>query len=197
MRKTRGPKKVLRYCGVGLLCLFIVAWGLEVFAQEAYFNDIIVTNNTEDLLLYAVLEGAFSREADEALYNGLPLSITYNVRLLRERGFLMDEEINSLRINYQLTYDLTAGLCQFTWEEALKKGTRATRSLPTAKKWMLELSGIKIGDFRTLPAGGRYYVMLKADIRQGTVVFPLNYLDWFFRSGANLSTSWQRASFAK
>ncbi len=109
----------------------------------------------------------------------------------------MDEEISYMKINYQLNYDLTTGICQFTWEEPLKKGTRATRNLPTAMKWMKELGGIKVGDFRSLAAGQRYYIMLKADIRQGAVVFPLNYLNWLFRSGTSFSTSWQRASFLK
>lgn len=176
--------------------MILVLGASGVFAQEAYFNDIIITNNTEDLLLYANLEGAFSKEMDEALFNGTPLLITYNIRLLRERGLWLDEEITSIRIQHQMIYDITKGLCQFAWEEPLKKGTRATRNLPTAMKWMKELSRVKITDFRSLPSDRRYYILIKADIRQGTGAFPL-YINWFFRAGTNLSTSWQRASFLK
>lgn len=198
MRKI-GPGKILRSYGwVFFLLLLALGGAGEAFAQEAYFNDIIVTNNADELLLYAQLEGAFTKDTDEALFNGMPLFITYSIRLLQERGaMLMDEEISSIKINYQLNYDLTTGICQFTWEEPLKKGNRATRNLPTAMKWMKELSGIKVGDFRSLAAGQRYYILLKADIRQGAVAFPLNYFNWLFRSGTSFSTPWQRASFLK
>lgn len=197
MTKTGRPKGRIGSGGVWLF-LLIFAWGAPaVFAQEAYFNDIIITNNTDDLLLYAQLEGVFTREMDEALFNGIPLSITFNIRLMGERGLWMDEEISTLRIQHLLVYDLTTGLCQFTEEEPLKKNSRATRNLPTAIKWMKELGGVKVSNFRALLSGRRYYIMIKADIRQGTVAFPLNYFSWLFRTGANVSTPWQRASFVK
>lgn len=193
-KQWKGP----RGFGWAWFTFLLLLWGTPAgFAQEAYFNDIIVTNNTEDLLLYATLEGPFSKEVDEALFNGIPLTVTYNIRLLRERAVLTDEEITSLRIQHQLTYDITKGLCQFTWEEPLKKGSRATRNLPTAMKWMKELSGVKVAAFRGLPSERRYYILIKADIRQGGAGFPLNFMGWFFKTGTNLSTPWQRASFLK
>ncbi len=197
MTEAGRPKGRIGSGWVWLLLLVFTLGTSRVYAQEAYFNDIIVTNNAEDLLLYAQLEGVFTRELDEALFNGIPLSVTFNIRLMGERGLFLDEEISNLRIQHQLAYDLTTGLCQFTVEEPLKKSSRATRNLPTAIKWTKELSGVKVTSFQSLPSGRRYYIMLKADIRQGKVVFPLNYMNWLFRTGANTSTSWQRASFVK
>lgn len=189
-------KKILRGSATLLVFLTLVTIGSSTFAANARITDVIVTQGSDDLLVYATLENAFTKEVEESIVNGVPTTFTYHVRLMRYRSLVPDAEVASLLVHQGVSYDLLKDEFTFIQENGVEKTTRVTKSYAQVKQWMGQIRGIKVGSRRSLEKGQIYYVLVKAEIRSLKLIFPLNYL-LFFLSFFNFDTPWARSAYFK
>ena len=179
-----------------LVMAVLVALSSTASAASARIADIIVTQGSDDLHVFATLEDAFTKEIQESIVNGVPTTFTYYLRLMRHRALLPDAEVASLTVAQRVSYDLLRDEFTFVREGGSEKLVQVTRRYAQVKRWMGELRGIRLGSLKDLEKDHIYYVMIKAEIRSIKLAFPLNYL-LFFLSFFNFDTSWARSAFFK
>jgi len=189
-------KKILRGSAALLVFLTLVTIGSSTFAANARITDVIVTQGSDDLLVYATLENAFTKEVEESIVNGVPTTFTYHVRLMRYRSLVPDAEVASFSVHQGVSYDLLKDEFTFIQENGSERITWVTKSYAQVKRWMGQLRGIKVGSRRGLEKDQIYYVLVRAEIRSLKLIFPLNYL-LFFLSFFNFDTPWARSAYFK
>ena len=174
------------------LVTFLAPWP-SAQAAGARITDIIVTQASDHLVVFATLEEAFTQEIEESIVNGVPTTFTYQVRLMRQRALFPDAELATLTVRQSVAYDLLKDEFQFVRDDSHRNSTRVTKSYGELKRWMAELAGVPLASRRLLEPEERYYVRVKAEIRSVSLVFPLNYL-LFFVSFFNFDTPWAASS---
>ncbi|MBI3990218.1 MAG: DUF4390 domain-containing protein [candidate division NC10 bacterium] len=189
-------KQILRSSAALLVFLTLVTIGSPTFAADARITDVIVTQGSDDLLVYATLENAFTKEVEESIVNGVPTTFTYHLRLMRYRSLVPDAEVASFLVRQGVSYDLLKDEFAVVQDDGREKTTRGTKSYAQMKRWMGELRGIKVGSRQSLEKDEIYYVLVKAEIRSLKLIFPLNYL-LFFLTFFNFDTSWTRSAYFK
>lgn len=162
-------------------------------AASARISDIIVTQASDDLLIFASLQGAFTKEIAESIINGVPTSFTYSLRLMRRRA-LRDTEVSSLTVKQAVSYDLLKDEFTFVREGGGARLARTTRRFAEVRRWMEELEEVHLPVKGALEKNAVYYVLIKAEIRSIRLVFPLNYL-LFFLTFFNFDTPWARSAY--
>lgn len=163
------------------LALAVSAAGFHVLEADTYLKQGVYRLN-------ATIEYGLSQAALDALNNGVPLTISLEMEVLRRRDWLWDETVASLQQRFRLEYHALAEQYLVT---NLNSGEY--RSFPT-RGTALEYLG-RIRDFPLLdrslldPAGNRYYGQMRATLDIESLPAPLRPLaylsgDW------RLTTEW-------
>ncbi|MBI5167062.1 MAG: DUF4390 domain-containing protein [candidate division NC10 bacterium] len=181
------PIMLLLAVSLGTAALFAAQDPAE--AKEARITDIIVTHNSGNLLVYATLVGAFTKEVEESMVSGTPTTFTYHLRLMKSGSFWRDQEVTSLTVRQTVTYELLQDEFRFERGGGADRLSRSTKSFQEVKKWMGGLEGIKVVPYQALGKEELYYIQIRAEIRSIELAFPLNYL-LFFVSFFNFDTPW-------
>lgn len=181
----RSPFPAVVFCC--WLVPLLAVWPAQ--AAGARITDIIVTQASDQLVVFATLEEAFTPEIEESIVSGVPTTFTYQLRLMRQRTFFADAEVAALTVRQSVAYDLLKDEFQFAREDGRRNSARLTKSYGEVKRWMADLTGVTLASRRLLEPGENYYVQVKAEIRSVSLVFPLNYL-LFFVSFFNFDTPW-------
>lgn len=184
-----------RCAALGLAIALALGFGGKAVAASAKIVDLLVTKGSDDLLVFATLEGAFTKEIEESITSGVSTTFTYYLRLMRRRA-LFDQEVTALTISQGVSYDLLKDEFTFVREIGEERFVRPTKSYAEVKRWMGELRGVRLGSLSALEKDEVYYVLVKAEIRSIKLFFPLNYL-FFFLSFFNFDTPWARSGFFK
>lgn len=172
---------------------FLLYFPFSGEADEAKITDIIITQSTGNLLVFATLKDCFTKEIEEGIVNGISTSFTYHVRLIRGRNLWTDQEVARLSVKQTVVYDLLKDRFSFTSQLGNHTTTSNTNSFVEIKRWMSTLNGISLASYRDLKPGELYYVQARAEIRSVKLVFPLNVL-LFFISFWNIDTPWTNSA---
>ena len=152
--------------------------------------DILIANNSADLLIFSTLKGALDGEWGEVLQSGNPVSFAYRIELLRSRPFWPDQEVASKVVQRTVRYDaLKKEYSYASAEDGESPRERRTRSPDEVRFWMTELNGVSLGVPGILVPGRQYYVRIKADLIPPKFIFPLNYLLSFWNRGTGWTYS--------
>lgn len=158
-------------------------------AANAKITDIIITQSSENLLVFATLRNAFTKEIEEGIVNGVSTSFTFYLRLVRQRNLWADEEVSSLTVKQTVIYDPLKDRFSFTTQRGSQILNRITNDFAEIRRWMNSLEGIRLASYRELKSGELYYVQVRAEIRSIKLFFPLNVL-FFFVSFWDFDTPW-------
>ncbi|MEA3486172.1 MAG: DUF4390 domain-containing protein, partial [Thermodesulfobacteriota bacterium] len=91
----------MRICKIFIvLCLFFLP--IEAFATEAKVTDLIVTNTSENLLVYLKVENCFTRDMEEAILAGIPTTFTFVLELRRDRRYWFDKKKFFLEVKHTI-----------------------------------------------------------------------------------------------
>jgi len=75
-----------------LLCVVLFLPSFS-FATDAKLTEIEVSNNRDDLLLFLKVDGAFNKELNEAVLNGIPATFSFFITLEESRTLWPDKII--------------------------------------------------------------------------------------------------------
>ncbi|MGA1768939.1 MAG: DUF4390 domain-containing protein [Steroidobacteraceae bacterium] len=115
--------------------------------------------------LNAILELGLSRAAENALSEGVPLTLILDTEVSRGRRFLPDENVAELQQRWQLGYD---GLAQRYVVVNQNSGAQAAyASLGEALDALARIRELPLLDESLLQAGRRYEVSLRATLEIG------------------------------
>lgn len=127
-----------------------------------------------------------SGTALEALDNGVPLTVSVEIEIQRNRDFWWNEEIAQIRQKYRLEHHTLSD--QYILTDLATRTRRNFPSVEEAIEGLGELKSIPLGELRELRNGGPYLLRLRSrlDISElPTPLRPLAYLSpqWRLSSG--------------
>ncbi|PKN77021.1 MAG: hypothetical protein CVU52_02235 [Deltaproteobacteria bacterium HGW-Deltaproteobacteria-10] len=175
---------------VAFSCLGVVTQGQAI---QPAINDIIITNNKENVLLYARLANAFKTEMESTILAGVPAVFTVHLEVYRVRSVVWDKKITSYEIKRTIKYDnLKKTFSIFT------NGNEASvifSDFESAQKAMADLSGIVIVPLQKLVRGNNYYLRLKVKIDKVRLPLHMEYV-FLFVSFWDFETAWYKQMFS-
>jgi hypothetical protein len=176
-----------------LLCIVIMTPPAMVHAQDATLNNIIVTNTSDDLLIYLTVAGAFPQNMESAISSGASTTFSFFVNLYQTRSFWFDKNISKLEILHTITYDtpINGYIIERSWDSTPQ---RIVTSFDEAKKLMTEIDGLTIVELNRLEKGNRYQIRTKATLSRLTLPFYLHNI-LFFLSLWDFDTDWYTIDF--
>jgi len=175
------------------LLLFAFFWAGKALAQKAKITDLVVANSKDELLLFFSVSDAFSKDMEDAVRNGIPLTFTFLVELYQVRENWPDRKIADISIDHVLTYDSLKE--EYTVELGGRDGKSfVTDNLSKAMQVMSKINGYRLIPLSQLQAGGDYSLQVKALLAKKELPFKLHYLIPFY-SLWGFNTDWFKLSF--
>ncbi|MDD5723509.1 MAG: DUF4390 domain-containing protein [Syntrophales bacterium] len=174
-----------------LLCIFLLP--VTSFAAEAKVTDLLISNTSDNLLVYLKLENCFTGDMEEAILAGIPTTFAFVLELYRERLWWFDERISFLEVRHTIKYDNIKKLLYVLFTEDVKEPEQF-KEFSEAKIAMSELNGIVFTPLKQLAKEGRYYLRVKAKLEEVRLPLHLEYV-FFFVSLWDFETDWARQDF--
>jgi len=160
------------------LCLVMTLSALPFAAKAAIeprMVDLLISSNSQNVLLYARLVDCFKPEMEAAILAGVPAIFTLQLDVYQERSYLWNRQIISKEIRRTIKYDNLKKVFSIT-----TNGNAQPVVLPdfeSAQKAMADLNGISVVPLASLTKGNNYYAQLKVKIDK--VRLPL-YMEYVF-----------------
>ena len=166
--------------------------GQSALAQNATIEELIVTNSSTDLLLFLTVNDAFTKQMEEGIKNGIPVTFNFYVKLERKRTWL-NQGLVSLQFDHTLNYDTLKEEYSIVRSE-LAGQTFRTKSLAEAKKAMAQLNGPPIAPLKALLPEAGYLLKVKAKLAEKTLPLYFHYVIPFW-SLWDFETAWYTVEF--
>ena len=166
------------------------AWGQQ---QRPMLHELVLTQTDREVLLYLHLQGGFQQEILEAIESGIPITVTYHLRLYRKRGLWFNEEVLSKVIKHIVKYDTLKRQYRVSEINGLFSSVKITKHGPTMVRWMSAIEGQPLIPFHLLQPGEEYYVKAMADLKAVKSPFPLSHMP-FLASLWDTGTPWTSSS---
>jgi hypothetical protein len=173
------------------ICMILAA--APVYGKKAYLNDIVVTNTRDHLLLYFTVNECFTPQMNTVIESGLNTTFTFFVKVYEKRTFFWDKIIASSEISHSIKYDHLKNVYEVRLSEN-NGNPRVVKSFEEAKKLMSEVTALRVMPLQNLRKGGRYKVMMMAELDRIKLPLYLHYV-LFFLSLWDFETDWATVDF--
>jgi hypothetical protein len=147
------------------------------FAQEAGLTNIIVTNTSDDLLMYLNVEGAFIDEIEKAILSGVPTTFSFFITLNKVRNLWFDNNLADLKISHTIKYNNLKK--EFTVTRSESSKSVVTQSFVEAQQLMSEIDRLKIVPLIMLEKGSHYQIRANAELNKVTLPYYLHHILFF------------------
>jgi hypothetical protein len=189
-------KKIKNYfCMAALVILLAVSLGLTADARsiEPKITDVLVTNDAENVLLYARLINGFRPDMEQAVLAGIPAVFTMEIEVYQERPLVWDRRIARREIKRTLKYDnLKKTFSVFTNG---KTDPVVFTDFESAQKAMTDFNGIVAVPLSVLARGNNYYALIKIKMDKVRLPLHMEYV-FLFVSLWDFETSWYQQRFS-
>jgi hypothetical protein len=154
----------------------------RVYAVQAELTNLVIRNSTTDLLISLKIKGVFSKEMQDALKKGIPVSFTFLIALYEVHNWWFDEKIAGLKTIHRIQYD---GLkkeyrVSRAWDPSAPK---ITANFEKARSLTSEIGGLKIVPLSQLKKGSHYQLRVKSELHEKKYrlfSFPWEFeTDWY------------------
>jgi hypothetical protein len=183
------PKNIsLFFVSFAFCLLFILPF--RAYGAEAKITDLLVTSTAENVLVYFRVADCFTKDMEDAIFTGLPITFTFLLEVYQERKYWLDKRESRLEIKHIIKYDNIKKIFYVSFTE--KRGKRAAfTNLNDAKRSMSDLNDVPVVPRNLLKGDKQYYIRAKAKL--GRVHLPLQMERiLFFVSLWDFETDWHR-----
>jgi hypothetical protein len=188
-----GIKRTIRYLLAAVL--FLLVFCLLSCAKNARVNDIMVMDDTSNVLVYARLQNLLREDTEKLIYAGVPVTCTFYVNFYQERSYWFDHRISHLVIRNAIKYDnIKKSIYVKTHLNEKKMETAEFKDVESAEAYLLDLNGVSVGEVRKLDKKGKYYVTIKAKIEKDEHSRFVRYI-LLFLPFMDTETTWYRKEF--
>lgn len=159
------------------LFLFLLASifpAAPLYAQDASITDFTVSNSEDQLMLYLTVTDCFTDDMVAAIHNGIPVTFTFYVNILRKRSNWPDKKISAHEFDHVMEYDSLKKEYRITINE--KDDNKLTASLAEAKSLMSEINGYTVLPLEELQPDFSYILRVKAKLARKTLPLYFHYL---------------------
>lgn len=174
-----------------LILLFGMAWVGNVRAQETGLEIRNAGSRLDNGVWYlsARIDYRLNRDTLDALQNGIPLTFELQVELTRSRRWFADEEVASLRQDFELSWQpISRG---YLVRDRNSGEQRAHTTLYTALNDLGRIAALPLIDAALIEEGEDYQVSLRAVLDQQQLPGPLRMLA-FWDDDFTLESEWYR-----
>ncbi len=179
---------------VFLLIIFgFAAVPIRVQAIEPRITDILITNNRDNVLLYARLVNGFKPEMEMAILAGIPAVFTLQLEVYQERSFVWDKKLASHEIKRTMKYDNLKKT--FSIYTNGNPQPVVFSDFERAQKAMADFNGIVAVPMSSLIKGRNYYILIKIKMDKVRLPLHMEYI-FFFVSYWDFETAWNRQNFS-
>jgi hypothetical protein len=178
-----------------VICLIFSLFGAfhsPLHAENAGIRDLLVTNNSTHLLVYARVMNCFTTEMEAAILAGIPTTFTFLVDLYQVRAWWLDKKHIRLTVRHTIKYDNVKR--QFYVSFNGDKEPVSFKDYESAKRAMTDLNGVPLMLLKTLKKGENYYVQIKAKLDRIRLPLHMEYV-FFFVSFWDFETGWHKEGF--
>ena len=166
---------------------------IRSYGMEARITDCLVTNTTDDVLVYFRVTNCFTKDMEKAVLAGIPATFTFLLELYRDRGYWFDKKESSMEVKHTIKYD---NLKKIFYVSAAENGKQpmAFSDFDEAKMAMADLNGAVIAPLKILKRDRQYYIKVKVQMDKVRLPFHMEYV-FFFVSMWDFETDWYRQGF--
>ena len=179
---------------LAMLCISIcLAPTATAIAQEPRLKNITLSSTDERMVLSMHVEGAFTPEVIDSIYQEAKAEFTFLIRLYRDRRMWLDEKIVNLDLTHSLHYDQAREtfMIHRSWA---KDPLVETRSLAEAQALMTRIERIAILSLTQMQKGEGYELRAKAELKPITLPYYLHYV-FYFVTLWDFETDWHSVFF--
>jgi hypothetical protein len=188
-----GIKETIKFIHLTLAFLFVFC--LLSCAKNGRINDIMVMDDTSNVLVYARLQNLLKEDTEKLIYAGVPVTCTFYVNFYQERPYWFDRRLSHLVVRNAIKYDnVKKNIYVKTHLNEKKMETAEFRDVESAEACLLDLNGVSVVDVRNLDKKGKYYVTIKAKVEKDEHSRFVRYI-LFFLPFVETETSWYRKEF--
>jgi len=180
---------------VVLIALLIIFAGFPVNAHaiEPKITDVLITNDAENVLLYARLLNGFKPDMELGVLAGIPAVFTMQIEVYQERPLLWDKKIVNREMKRTIKYDnLKKTFSVFTNG---KTDPVIFSDFESAQKAMTDFNGIIAVPLSLLVKGNNYYALMKIKMDKVRLPLHMEYV-FLFVSLWDFETPWYQQRFS-
>ena len=185
------------YYGIILISLFVIfgfmEFPMQAQASEPKMTDILITNNKENVLLYARLVNGFKPDMELAILAGIPATFTLQLEIYQVRSFVWDKKITIHEIKRTIKYDNL----KKTFSVYTNGNPQPVifSDFESAQKAMADFNGIIAVPLASLVKGNNYYLLIKVKMDKARLPLHMENV-FFFVSYWDFETAWERQNFS-
>ncbi len=161
------------------------------FPADAGIEDVKIGLNPPVQISF-IVKNAFTKDIEEAISSGIPVSFTFIVECRKIRRFWFDGYLGRWVFKHTVKYDSLKEDYVISLDES-KKVIR-TRDLNEMEKLMATGDSIALTPVEPLKAGRQYECRVKAELYPVKMPFLFNYVR-FFSKFWDIDTSWYTYRF--
>ncbi|MDO9585327.1 MAG: DUF4390 domain-containing protein [Syntrophales bacterium] len=182
MPKREHLKIIIVFCFFLLLCYPLSSGG-----RDAKFADLLVTNNADNILVYARVIKCFTKTMESAILAGVPTTFTFLVDFYQERPYWPDKRLARRIVKNTIKYNNVKKI--FHVSSTNSEETATFQTFDNAKTAMADLNGVAVIPLNALTNGKPYYLRVKAQLDTVRLPLHMEYL-FFFVSLWDFETDW-------
>jgi hypothetical protein len=161
-------------------------------AAQPELADILISNNSGNVLLYARCVDCFKTEMESAILAGVPTVFTLQLDVCQKRLLMWNKTIISKEIKRTIKYDNLKKTFSIS-----TNGDSEPVIFPdfeSAQKAMADFNGIIASPLDALEKGDQYYLKMKIKIDKVRLPLYMEYV-FFFVSFWDFETPWYKKDF--
>jgi hypothetical protein len=161
-------------------------------AAQPELADILISNNSGNVLLYARCVDCFKTEMESAILAGVPTVFTLQLDVCQKRLLMWNKTIISKEIKRTIKYDNLKKTFSIS-----TNGDAEPVIFPdfeSAQKAMADFNGIIASPLDALEAGNQYYLKMRIKIDKVRLPLYMEYV-FFFVSFWDFETPWYKKDF--
>jgi predicted nucleic acid-binding protein len=185
-------KRIRIFRTIILVLVLFASLSCKAKMDEPKIMDLIITNNEQNVLLYARLLQGFKADMESAIMAGVPKEFIIHVKVYEERARMWDKKISSRKIRRTIQYDNLKEIYS-----VITNGNPepvAFADLQDAQKAMEDFDGIIITPITALETNKNYYLKVKIVMEKFTLPLSLERM-LFFVSYLDHATDWYKQKF--
>lgn len=183
---------MLLFCGIVLLA-GLVGLPMSVRADDPQIKDMVIANSDTRLFFFLTVDKAVTPEMEAGLKNGIAVTFTFYVELLKKHQDWPDKQVASFSFDHTLSYDNIKDEYQVKLMEKAGR-VMASKVAAEAIKMMTEINSLEIAHLSTLTPGTVYTVRAKVRLAKRTLPLNIHYLVPFWGLG-DFETEYQQIEF--
>ena len=187
MKNFLSRYKYIKYIIIILFLCLLLIQPLSSAGQDAKFADMLITNNADNIMIYARVANCFTSTMESAILAGVPTTFTFILDFYEEKPHWLDKRLARRIVKNTIKYDNIKKIFNVYSTENREPATFHT--LDNAKTAMAELNGVTLISLRNMRKGAPYYLMVKAQLDKVRLPWHMEYL-FFFVSLWDFETDW-------